>query len=167
MAEEVTAETAAIHAERLAVSVEHAARGPEQAAFAEAARVVEERRGAAHLVFRVLAARRHTARLRRLANGLLARRGLAQACTTGAASVEPFERAKMDNEAGNSSRETMSAATAARSHANSTSPLTVAIVGAGFGGIAAAIELKRHGIDDVTILERAPQLGRAVPDVEP
>jgi cation diffusion facilitator CzcD-associated flavoprotein CzcO len=53
----------------------------------------------------------------------------------------------------------MSAATAARSHASSTRPLTVAIVGAGFGGIAAAIELKRHGIDDITILERAPQLG--------
>jgi cation diffusion facilitator CzcD-associated flavoprotein CzcO len=35
----------------------------------------------------------------------------------------------------------------------------VLIVGAGFGGIAAAIELKRHGIDRVTILERAPDLG--------
>ncbi len=35
----------------------------------------------------------------------------------------------------------------------------VLIVGAGFGGIAAAIELRRHGIDDVTILERAPDLG--------
>ncbi len=33
------------------------------------------------------------------------------------------------------------------------------IVGAGFGGIAAAIELRRHGIEDVTILERAPDLG--------
>ena len=33
------------------------------------------------------------------------------------------------------------------------------IVGAGFGGIAAAIELRRHGIDDVTILEKAPDLG--------
>lgn len=38
-------------------------------------------------------------------------------------------------------------------------PLSVLIVGAGFGGIAAAIECKRHGIDDVTILERAPKLG--------
>jgi cation diffusion facilitator CzcD-associated flavoprotein CzcO len=37
--------------------------------------------------------------------------------------------------------------------------LSVAIVGAGFGGIAAAIELRRHGIDDITILERAPALG--------
>ncbi len=35
----------------------------------------------------------------------------------------------------------------------------VVIVGAGFGGIAAAIELRRHGIRDVTILERAPELG--------
>ncbi len=29
------------------------------------------------------------------------------------------------------------------------------IVGAGFGGIAAAIELREHGIEDVTILDRA------------
>lgn len=35
----------------------------------------------------------------------------------------------------------------------------VVIVGAGFGGIAAAIELGRHGFDDVTLLERAPDLG--------
>jgi cation diffusion facilitator CzcD-associated flavoprotein CzcO len=35
----------------------------------------------------------------------------------------------------------------------------VLIVGAGFGGVAAAIELKRHGIDDVTILDRAEDLG--------
>ena len=35
----------------------------------------------------------------------------------------------------------------------------VLIVGAGFGGIAAAIELRRHGITDVTILEKAPDLG--------
>jgi cation diffusion facilitator CzcD-associated flavoprotein CzcO len=35
----------------------------------------------------------------------------------------------------------------------------VIIVGAGFGGIAAAIELRRHGFDDVVILERAPELG--------
>jgi cation diffusion facilitator CzcD-associated flavoprotein CzcO len=33
------------------------------------------------------------------------------------------------------------------------------IVGAGFGGIAAAIELRRHGIEDVEILEKAPDLG--------
>jgi cation diffusion facilitator CzcD-associated flavoprotein CzcO len=37
--------------------------------------------------------------------------------------------------------------------------LRVLIVGAGFGGIAAAIELRRHGIADVTILEKAPDLG--------
>jgi cation diffusion facilitator CzcD-associated flavoprotein CzcO len=35
----------------------------------------------------------------------------------------------------------------------------VLIVGAGFGGVAAAIELRRHGIGDVTILEQAPDLG--------
>jgi cation diffusion facilitator CzcD-associated flavoprotein CzcO len=35
----------------------------------------------------------------------------------------------------------------------------VLIVGAGFGGIAAAIELGRHGFDQITILERAPELG--------
>jgi cation diffusion facilitator CzcD-associated flavoprotein CzcO len=52
----------------------------------------------------------------------------------------------------------MPAATAAHQQATSRSP-SVAIVGAGFGGIAAAIELKRHGIEDVTILERAPQMG--------
>ncbi|MEA2168002.1 MAG: hypothetical protein QOF76_1302, partial [Solirubrobacteraceae bacterium] len=33
------------------------------------------------------------------------------------------------------------------------------IVGAGFGGIAAAIELRKHGIDDITILEAAPGVG--------
>ena len=37
--------------------------------------------------------------------------------------------------------------------------LEVLIVGAGFGGIAAAIELRRHGIEDVRILEQAPDLG--------
>jgi len=35
----------------------------------------------------------------------------------------------------------------------------VVIVGAGFGGIAAAIELRRHGLTDVAILEKAPDLG--------
>src|SRR3954447_3138023 len=35
----------------------------------------------------------------------------------------------------------------------------VVIVGAGFGGVAAAIELQRHGFHDVTILEAAPDLG--------
>ncbi len=37
--------------------------------------------------------------------------------------------------------------------------LKVLIVGAGFGGIGAAIELRRHGIRDVTILERSDGLG--------
>lgn len=36
---------------------------------------------------------------------------------------------------------------------------SVLIVGAGFGGIGAAIELARHGIDDVTLLERADGVG--------
>jgi cation diffusion facilitator CzcD-associated flavoprotein CzcO len=35
----------------------------------------------------------------------------------------------------------------------------VLIVGAGFGGVAAAIELRRHGFDDVEILERGPAVG--------
>ena len=35
----------------------------------------------------------------------------------------------------------------------------VVIVGAGFGGLAAAIEIKRHGFTDVTVLERAPGIG--------
>lgn len=37
--------------------------------------------------------------------------------------------------------------------------MRVVIIGAGFGGIAAAIELRRHGLHDVTILDRAPALG--------
>ena len=37
--------------------------------------------------------------------------------------------------------------------------MRVLIVGAGFGGIAAAIELRRHGISDVTILEKGSDLG--------
>ena len=37
--------------------------------------------------------------------------------------------------------------------------LSVVIVGAGFGGLAAAIELRRHGFADVTVLERAPGIG--------
>jgi cation diffusion facilitator CzcD-associated flavoprotein CzcO len=53
----------------------------------------------------------------------------------------------------------MSAATATRPHPSSRRSLSVVIIGAGFGGIAAAIELKRHGIDDIRILERAPELG--------
>ena len=37
--------------------------------------------------------------------------------------------------------------------------MRILIVGAGFGGIAAAIELRRSGFEDVTILESAPELG--------
>ena len=37
--------------------------------------------------------------------------------------------------------------------------LRIVIVGAGFGGVAAAIELRRHGFDDVVVLERAEELG--------
>ena len=37
--------------------------------------------------------------------------------------------------------------------------LSVVIVGAGFGGIAAAIELRRYGFRDVTILERSHGIG--------
>src|SRR3954451_6552118 len=38
-------------------------------------------------------------------------------------------------------------------------PMRIAIIGAGFGGIGMAIELRRHGIHDVVVLERGPQLG--------
>ncbi len=37
--------------------------------------------------------------------------------------------------------------------------MRVAIVGAGFGGIAAAIELRRKGFEDIVILERGPGIG--------
>src|SRR3954454_21761809 len=37
--------------------------------------------------------------------------------------------------------------------------MRVAIIGAGFGGIGAAIELRRHGFDDVVLYDRAPELG--------
>jgi cation diffusion facilitator CzcD-associated flavoprotein CzcO len=37
--------------------------------------------------------------------------------------------------------------------------MNVVIVGAGFGGIAAAIELQRHGFRDIVLLERASGLG--------
>ena len=36
---------------------------------------------------------------------------------------------------------------------------SVVIVGAGIGGIATAIELRRHGFEDIVILERGPALG--------
>lgn len=35
----------------------------------------------------------------------------------------------------------------------------VVIVGAGFGGVAAAIELQKHGFTDITILDAAPDIG--------
>ena len=54
----------------------------------------------------------------------------------------------------------MPAAAGAPVGAPFTRSVEVLIVGAGFGGIAAAIELARHGIDDVTILERAPRARR-------
>jgi cation diffusion facilitator CzcD-associated flavoprotein CzcO len=39
-------------------------------------------------------------------------------------------------------------------------PVTrIAIIGAGFGGLAAAIELKRRGFDDLVLLERASDVG--------
>ncbi len=50
-------------------------------------------------------------------------------------------------------------AAGARPQPSSKRPLEVVIVGAGFGGIAAAIELRRYGITAVTILEKAPDLG--------
>ncbi|HTX10657.1 MAG TPA: NAD(P)/FAD-dependent oxidoreductase [Solirubrobacteraceae bacterium] len=37
--------------------------------------------------------------------------------------------------------------------------MKVVIIGAGFGGIAAAVELARNGITDVTLLEKAPDFG--------
>ncbi|MGA9856960.1 MAG: NAD(P)/FAD-dependent oxidoreductase [Solirubrobacteraceae bacterium] len=37
--------------------------------------------------------------------------------------------------------------------------LKIIIIGAGFGGIAAAIECRRHGFENITILEAAPDLG--------
>jgi cation diffusion facilitator CzcD-associated flavoprotein CzcO len=48
---------------------------------------------------------------------------------------------------------------AIRPATSSARALEVLVVGAGFGGIAAAIELRRHGFDRVTILERGPDLG--------
>jgi cation diffusion facilitator CzcD-associated flavoprotein CzcO len=54
----------------------------------------------------------------------------------------------------------VSAATAARDRRGpSKRSLEVIVIGAGFGGIATAIELRRHGITEVTILEKAPDLG--------
>ncbi len=38
-------------------------------------------------------------------------------------------------------------------------PVRVVIIGAGFGGLCAAIQLKRAGIDDFVVLERAAEVG--------
>src|SRR5260370_37811478 len=38
-------------------------------------------------------------------------------------------------------------------------PVSVTIVGAGFGGVAAAIALKREGADDIVLLERGDDVG--------
>src|ERR1700736_5308981 len=51
------------------------------------------------------------------------------------------------------------AAPAIRQRITTRRSVEVAIVGAGFGGIATAIELKRSGINHITILDRAPDLG--------
>lgn len=37
--------------------------------------------------------------------------------------------------------------------------LKVIVIGAGFGGIAAVIELKKHGFNDITVLDAAPKIG--------
>ncbi len=50
-------------------------------------------------------------------------------------------------------------ATTASQHTSSQPNPEVLIVGAGFGGIAAAIELRRHGITRIKVLEKAPDLG--------
>ena len=38
-------------------------------------------------------------------------------------------------------------------------PLSAVIVGAGFGGLAAAVALKERGVEDVTIVERSGRVG--------
>jgi cation diffusion facilitator CzcD-associated flavoprotein CzcO len=53
----------------------------------------------------------------------------------------------------------VSTSAAAHPHPSPKRALEAIIVGAGFGGIAAAIELRRHGIENVKILEKAPDLG--------
>ena len=53
----------------------------------------------------------------------------------------------------------MPAAVASRQQSQSKRRPSVVIVGAGCGGIAAAIELRRHGIEQITIVDRAPELG--------
>jgi cation diffusion facilitator CzcD-associated flavoprotein CzcO len=53
----------------------------------------------------------------------------------------------------------MSATAAEQIDTRPASAPEVIIVGAGFGGLAAAIELRRHGFDRIRILEKAPELG--------
>ncbi len=55
----------------------------------------------------------------------------------------------------------MASATAPAAHPNGAArhAPSALIVGAGFGGIAMAIELRRHGFERITILEQAPDLG--------
>ena len=36
---------------------------------------------------------------------------------------------------------------------------SVAIIGAGFGGVATAVQARRAGIEDIVILDRAPRVG--------
>jgi len=50
-------------------------------------------------------------------------------------------------------------ATAVRPESTDQRAIEVVIVGGGFGGIAAAIELRRHGIEQVKILEKAAATG--------
>ena len=40
-----------------------------------------------------------------------------------------------------------------------TAVTSVAIVGAGFGGIGTAISLRRAGVEDITVLERGERVG--------
>ncbi|HEX7609338.1 MAG TPA: NAD(P)/FAD-dependent oxidoreductase [Solirubrobacteraceae bacterium] len=49
--------------------------------------------------------------------------------------------------------------TAENAASSSGRSLDVIIVGAGFGGIAAAVELRKHGFANIRILEKAPELG--------
>ena len=43
---------------------------------------------------------------------------------------------------------------------------TVAVIGAGFGGLAAAIELKKRGYEDIVIFEKADDVGGVWRDKE-
>ena len=67
---------------------------------------------------------------------------------------EGRERASKDRE-----RASMLQAASGANGGPPTRELEVIIIGAGFGGVAAAIELRRHGIRSVRILEKASDLG--------